>query len=180
MGSRDKGADMTSSSDGADRGPALPAGRFAGRVAFEQLVRDALACAARDGWREIILCDADFHDWPLGERSVAESLRQWSAAGRRCTLLARRYDEVVRRHARFVTWRQTWSHIIEARACRSADPLELPSAIWGPGWVMQRLDPQRCAGVAGTEPERRLLLRESLQEWLAQSSPSFPASTPGL
>jgi hypothetical protein len=159
---------------------ALPSGRFEGRMAFQQLVRDALACAAREGWREIILCDADFHDWPLGERAVTESLREWSAAGRRCTLLARRYGEIVMRHARFVTWRQTWSHIIEARACASADPLELPSAIWSPGWVMQRLDPERCNGVCGSEPERRLLLRESLREWLSKSAPSFPSTTLGL
>jgi hypothetical protein len=165
--------------DGAAGGE-LPSGRFTGRVAFGQLVRDALACAAREGWPEIILCDADFHDWPLGERAVAESLQQWSASGRRATLLAKRYDEVVRRHARFVTWRQRWSHIIEARACPSADPLELPGAIWSPAWVMQRLDPERCNGVCGREPERRLLLRESLQEWLARSTASFPASTLGL
>ena len=111
---------------------------------------------------------------------MAESLQQWSATGRRITLLARRYDDVVRRHARFVTWRQRWTHIIEARACPSADPLELPSAIWSPVWVMQRLDPERCNGICGAEPERRLLLRESLQEWLAKSSASFPASTLGL
>jgi hypothetical protein len=30
---------------------------------------------------------------------------------------------------------------------------------------MHRLDPARC-GVAGFEPERRVLLRESLNEWL--------------
>jgi hypothetical protein len=171
---------MTSASNDPEMDPALASARFTGRIAFEQLVRNALACAAREGWPQIILCDADFHDWPLGERTVAESLAQWSASGRRCTLLARRYDEVIRRHARFVTWRQRWSHIIEARACPSADPLELPSAIWSPGWVMQRLDPERCNGISGTEPERRLLLRESLQEWLAKSSPSFPASTLGL
>ena len=171
---------MSATSDDIGADGALPSGRFAGRMAFQQLVRDALACAARNGWREIILCDADFHDWPLGERAVVESLREWSATGRRCTLLARRYEEVVRRHARFVTWRQTWTHIIEARACASADPLELPSAIWSPGWAMQRLDAERCNGVSGSEPERRLLLRESLQEWLAKSSPSFPSSTLGL
>src|SRR4051812_23713055 len=119
---------------------ALPSGRFAGRKAFQQLVRDALACAAREGWREIILSDATFEDWPLGERSVSQSLHDWSASGRRCTLLARGYDDVVRMHARFVSWRRTWAHIIEARACHSADPLELPSAIWSPDWVMQRLD----------------------------------------
>lgn len=159
---------------------ALPAGRFEGRTVFVQLVRDALSCAAREGWRELILSDADFADWPLGERAVAQSLQAWSASGRHCILLARRWDEVVRRHARFVAWRGTWAHIVEARACRNADPLELPSAIWSPGWVLQRLDPQRCQGVSGSEPERRLLLHETLQEWLRQSSPSFPANTLGL
>jgi len=171
---------MTSVPDSSSPGAELPSGRFEGRVAFQQLVREALACAARDGWREIILCDADFHDWPLGERAVIESLRSWSASGRRCTLLARGYDEVVRRHARFVTWRQTWSHIVDARGCASADPLELPSAIWSPGWVMQRIDPERSNGVSGSEAERRVLLRETLQEWLAKSSPAFPATTLGL
>lgn len=161
-------------------GPALPSGRFLGRSEFQQLVRDALACAAREGWREIILCDADFADWPLGERAVAQALQDWSASGRRCVLLAKRYDEVVRRHARFVTWRKTWSHIIDARACGFADTLEFPSAIWSPGWVLQRLDLERCNGFCGAEPERRLALREMLNEWLARSAPSFPAVTLGL
>lgn len=158
----------------------LPSGRFEGRIAFQQLVRDALAAAGREGWREIILSDPDFADWPLGERAAADSLNAWSASGRRCILLARRWDEVVRRHARFVRWRGTWAHIIDARACRAADPLELPSAIWSPGWVMQRLDLDRCNGYSGSEPERRLMLRENLQEWLRQSSPSFPSNTLGL
>lgn len=158
----------------------LPSGRFEGRNAFRQLVRDALARAAREGWHEIILSDASFEDWPLGERAVAESLQAWSVSGRRMTLLAKRYDEVVRRHARFVTWRQTWSHIIEARACPAADPLDLPSAIWSPGWVLERRDITHCNGYSGSEPERRLGLHETLQEWLQKSSPSFPATTLGL
>jgi hypothetical protein len=161
-------------------GAGLPQGRFEGRMAFEQLVRDALACAAAEGWREIVLSDASFADWPLGERAVAQSLQDWSASGRRCILLARRWDEVPRRHPRFVSWRQTWSHLIEARGCPSADPLELPSALWSPGWVMQRLDPQHCAGVSGAEPERRVAVRELLDAWLQKSSPAFPATTLGL
>jgi hypothetical protein len=158
----------------------LPQGRFEGREAFAQLVRDALAAAAREGWREIVLSDASFADWPLGERAVAEALQAWSQGGRRCVLLARRYDEVVRRHARFVDWRKTWSHIVEARGCPSADALELPSAIWTPQWVMRRLDPERCTGVSGSEAERRFALRELLDEWLQKSSPAFPATTLGL
>lgn len=158
----------------------LPQGRFEGRVAFQQAVRDALATAAREGWRELVLSDPDFGDWPLGERAVAESLNAWASSGRRCILLARHYDEMPRRHARFVQWRQTWSHVVEAWGCRSADPLELPSAIWSPHWVMHRLDPVRCVGVAGVEPDRRLRLRELLDQWLGQGAPAFPATTLGL
>ena len=171
---------MTSTPPGSDAAAALPSGRFAGREAFRQLVRDALARAAQEGWGEIILCDADFDDWPLGERAVTQSLHDWSKAGRRCTLLARRWDAVARRHARFVTWRRTWSHIIDARACTSADPLDIPSAIWSRGWVMQRIDTERCNGYTGSEPERRVLLHENLQEWLLKSSPAFAANTLGL
>lgn len=173
---------MNTSTDpapGSDAAGPVP-GRFTGRAEFRQQVRDALAAAAREGWREMILCDATFEDWPLGERAVAESLQAWSASGRRCTLLARRYDELARTHPRFVIWRGRWSHIIEARACAGADPLELPSAIWSPQWTLHRIDPVRSVGLSGPEPERRVLLRERLGEWLQKSAPSFAATTLGL
>lgn len=160
--------------------PALAAGRFEGATAFAQRVRDALACAAREGWPELVLSDASFDDWPLGEQAVAASLQAWARTGRRITLLARSFDTVQRRHARFVRWRQTWDHIVECRGCRSADALEIPSAIWSPVWVLQRLDPVRSSGFSGDEPERRLALRERLDEWLRRSSPAFPASVLGL
>ncbi|KAF1049114.1 MAG: hypothetical protein GAK38_00882 [Xylophilus sp.] len=143
-------------------------------------MRDALAAAAREGWAELVPCDAAFDDWPLGERAVGDVLQAWSRTGRRLTLLAREYDTVVRRHALFVRWRQTWDHIVECRDCRSADPLDLPSAIWSPGWVLQRLDPVRSVGVTGAEPTRRLQLRARIDEWLRRSSPAFPASVSGL
>ena len=158
----------------------LPSGRFEGREEFRQLIRDALATAAREGWRELILSDASFEDWPLGERAVAEALQSWSKSGRKCTLLAKRYDGVLRQHARFVKWRGTWSHIITAVACPSADALELPSAIWSPVWVMERRDIERSNGYCGGEAERRVALRESLSEWLLRSTPAFPATTLGL
>ena len=160
--------------------PALPDKRFEGRGEFRQLVRDALATAAREGWREIVLSDASFEDWPLGERAVAEALQAWSGGGRRMVLLARRYDTVVRQHARFVQWRVTWSHIVTASACASADPLELPSALWSPHWVLERRDIDGCAGYCGSEPERRVALREALDGWLQKATPAFPATTLGL
>ncbi len=158
----------------------LPSRRFEGREEFRQLVRDALATAAREGWHEIILSDASFDDWPLGERAVADSLQAWARGGRRLVLLARQYDRVVRQHARFVQWRVTWSHIVTATACPSADPLDIPSAIWSPAWVLERRDVEHSNGFCGSEPERRVALRESLNEWLRKSTPAFAASTLGL
>ncbi len=158
----------------------LPSKRFEGRAEFRQLVRDALACAAQEGWREIILSDATFEDWPLGEREVAQSLKDWSKTGRHCILVAKSYDDVLRLHARFVRWRGVWSHIITAYACKSADRLDLPSAFWSPDWVLERRDIDRSNGYCGSEPDRRVLLRETLNEWLRKSSPAFPATTLGL
>jgi peptidyl-tRNA hydrolase len=159
---------------------ALPDGRFAGRAAFVQLVRDALAAAARDGWRELILCDAGFGDWPLHERLVIDSLQAWSRNGRNCIVLAAGYDTVVRQHARFVQWRRAWGHIVDARVCRQIDPVNFPTLLWSPHWTLQLLDPVRCAGVCGAEPERIVKGRELLQELMLVSSPGFPATTLGL
>lgn len=161
-------------------GAALPVGRFVGRETFQQLVRDTFSVAAAEGWKEIIMADADFDDWPLRERAVMESLSTWSKSSRRLTMLAVRYDGLIRDQPRFVTWRKTWGHIIECRQCRNADPLDFPSAIWSRDWVMQRLDLVRCTGVSGVQPERRINLREILDEKIKGSSPGFPASTLGL
>lgn len=158
----------------------LPHGRFEGRLEFAALVRRSFALAAEQGWREIIVCDASFEDWPLGERSVAQALHDWAGTGRKLTMLAQNYDEVVRRHARFVTWRRTWSHIIECRGSASVSASDLPSAFWSPAWVFERLDLVRSTGVAGPEAARRLTLRERLAEKLQRSSPAFAATTLGI
>jgi hypothetical protein len=158
----------------------LPTGRFASREAFVLTVRDALACAAREGWNEIILSDATFADWPLRERAVQESLNAWSRSGRHFVMLATRFDDIQRYQARFVSWRQTWGHLIDCHQCRSADPLDFPSAIWGPHWMMQRLDTERSVFVCDTQAGRRVALRQVLDEWIRNSSPGFPASTLGL
>ena len=160
--------------------PALPAGPFAGPVAFADLIRAALDAAAREGWREWIWSDPDFADWPLGERAVAEALQKWSAAGRRLTLLAERFDVFERHHARFVHWRRMWGHIVDARVCRGAGLPAVPSAIWTPGWALRRLDIERCHGHSSTDPQGRRALREALDECLRASRAGFPITTLGL
>ncbi len=158
----------------------LPQGRFHGPTAFAELVRLSLSAAAAQGWREIILSDSGFEDWPLGERAVAQSLNDWARSGRKLTMLAKNYDEVVRRHARFVTWRRTWAHVVECRANSALSADDFPSALWSPAWVLQRLDLTRCTGISGSEAARRVALKERLDECLRRSSPAFPATTLGI
>ena len=161
--------------------PSLLEGRFNGPTAFAELIRQAFAHAADAGCRELTLSDATFFDWPLGERAVIDSLNAWARPGRKFTMLAKNYDAVVRKHPRFVTWRTTWSHLVECRASARADELEIPSVLLGSDWVLHRLDPVRSVGVAGSEPERRVAAAEALREWLERkSSPAFAASTLGL
>lgn len=159
---------------------ALPEGRLSGRLAFTDLIRQAFATAAHEGWPRMFLCDADFADWPLGERDVVAALNAWSMRGRSLHLLARDYSVLRQMHPRFVQWRTTWSHLVEAQACASASTGELPSVLWSPVWTLQRLDTLRCTMVVSRSAERRVALQEELQQWSLKSTPAFPASTLGL
>ena len=83
--------------------PDLPAGPFIGRESFRQLLRQSFAVAAERGWHELLICDPDFADWPLGEPQVAQALHAWAQKTTgRCIILARSYDAVPRQHALFV------------------------------------------------------------------------------
>lgn len=158
----------------------LPEGRFAGRVAFTALVRSALACAAREGWSSLLLSDADFADWPLGEREVIDSLNAWAGRGRHLRLLAQDFAPLRRLHPRFVQWRTTWSHIVEAQAWPTAPVGDVPSAICGVAWSMERLDPLRSAGISGADAGRRVALLERIEMAWSRGGPGFPPTTLGL
>ena len=160
--------------------PELPQGRFSGPAEFAELIRLAIATAAVQGWREITLSDSTFEDWPLGERVVSQALNDWSKSGRKLTMLAKNYDGVLRRHARFTSWRRTWAHIVDCRSNSVIAADDFPSALWSPVWVFQRLDLKHCAGIAGQEAARRVALREKLDDCLRRSSPAFPATTLGI
>lgn len=158
----------------------LPEGAFDGRHAFQAHLHAALDAAARQNWREIVLSDPDFVDWPLGERASIEALQAWSAAGRGLVLLAQHFDVFAREHARFVQWRRMWSHIVDARVCHGPGLPSVPSAIWTPGWFLHRIDVEHARGVCGRAPEGRRALRERIDECLRHARPAFPASTLGL
>ena len=163
-----------------ESGNTLLSGSFSGPQDFAQLVRDALVCAAQEGWTEMVWSDPDYEDWPLREKAVIESLNTWAHTGRRLVLLVNRFDTVQRFQPRFVAWRKTWDHIIECRVSRGRDADDLPSALWSPHWALRRLDRVRSTGVAGYDAQSRVLLKQEMDECLRQSSPGFSATTLGL
>lgn len=168
------------SDDSSTTLPPLPEGRMQGREAFAELVRQVVQTLAVTHWSPIIFSDADFADWPLGERSVIEALHGWAGRGRQIRWMAHDFGPLRQLHPRLVQWRTTWSHIVEARACPDTGSPALPSAIWTPQWCMERVDPERCVMVAGTDGPRRLALQERLQACWGAGVSSFPATVLGL
>lgn len=158
----------------------LPSGRLQGREQFADLVRQALATAAAEGWPRLVLCDADFADWPLGERAVVASLQAWARRGRVMQLLGQDLAPVRLQHPRFVQWRSTWAHLVEARACSHALAGDLPSALWSPGWTLERVDPTHSVMLASRDARRQVELAQRIERWWKQASPALSATTLGL
>ena len=89
---------------------------FASRADFERLLIEALCWAAQQECRELHAWDANFVDWPWSDARVLAALTAWARPGRRLHLLALQYDDLARRHPRFVRWRRDYAHCVEARA----------------------------------------------------------------
>lgn len=156
--------------------------RIDGRVAFQHAVREALAECARRGDPELVLCDADFSQWPLGERDVMAAFDAWAQSRRRLTVLASSYDDVVRRHPRWVAWRRTWAHIVECRALSPGEAGPCPTLLLVPtGPLTLRLhDTERYRGTWSTEPRDATEARELLDALHPHTVESFGATTLGL
>jgi hypothetical protein len=155
--------------------------RVAGRDDFHAAVRATLAEAAAEGWRGLWLCDPDFADWPLGEAGVIESLTQWAGAERRLTLLALHYDEIARRHPRWVLWRRLWAHRVRCRALPELQPDDVPVMLHAAGALTLRLlDPSRFRGTISRQASEGVRARGLIDAISQRSIEAFPASTLGL
>ena len=151
------------------------------RGEFHDAFRAALALAADAGAREIFFCDADFADWPLGERSVVEELARWAHSRRRLTLLAHTFEEVSRRHGRWTEWRRQWAHVVDCRTNQEIEAAQMPTICLVAEHCSLRLsDPVRYRGLASREPADALACREAVDAVLQRSIETFPATTLGL
>jgi len=151
------------------------------RLEFHDAVRSAIGAAADAQALEIRLCDRDFADWPLGERAVVDALTRWAGPRRQLVLVAATFDEFARRHARWIEWRRTWSHVVECRVNEELDADQFPCACLVPRLVSVRLvDVDQHRGIASREASDEQACREAIDALLQRSVPAFPTTALGL
>lgn len=151
------------------------------RAEFHAALRTAFTEIAASACAEIWLADNDFADWPLGDRAFVEQLTQWARSSRRLTLVARHFDDVARRHPRWVAWRRDWSHIVGCRTNSELPGGEFPTLLVARGLVSVRLsDNVHHRGRLSHAKPDELRCMEQFDAILQRSAESFPATTTGL
>jgi hypothetical protein len=154
---------------------------FSTRSEFQDGVRELIAQAQAQRERRLWFCDPDFADWPLNEPALIEQLSRWAGPGRELTLLAQHYDEVQRRHPRFVAWRRTWGHCIDARVAVDLPPADHPGLLLlGAGLQLQVIDRLHWRGWVTDDARDASLRRDELDAYLQRSTPGFASSVMGL
>jgi hypothetical protein len=153
---------------------------FAGRAEFGRLVIELIAAA--EGCREIHAWDASFADWPLSDAALLGALSAWARPGRCLHLLAWQYDDLARRHPRFVRWRRDHGHCVSARAIEPELRLDAaPEALLLVGdWSLRLFDRHLWRGELSEQPAARLRAREWIDAVTQRSADSFAPTTLGL
>ncbi|MES2887044.1 MAG: hypothetical protein V4739_03435 [Pseudomonadota bacterium] len=151
------------------------------RGAFFDALRQAFRNLPSQGGRQVFLSDLHFADWPLSEQEVVDALTQWAQPYRSLTLLASHYDDMARHHARWVAWRQRWTHVVSCRAADSEQVGDVPTQLLIPGQQVIRLvDRPSYRGSVSTAETDLVQAQEALDAVLQRSSDAFPATTLGL
>jgi hypothetical protein len=159
----------------ADRGALID-----GRSDFTHAVRRSLAQAVHHRERELCLVDCDFEIWPLDDAEVLDLLTAWARLPqRRLLMVASRFDTIARQSSRFITWRRTYAHVVEAFVTE-VEPSQVPTLLLaGPSSVMLA-DRLRWRGHALGSDKEVADWREVVDVLLQRSEPGFGANTLGL
>ena len=151
------------------------------RAEFLDAVRSSFEIAAHEGAREILLVDADFADWPLNERAVLESLSAWVDSRRSLLLFGDSFDELARRHSRFVEWRRQWAHAVRCRNDPELEASQLPTLVLVAGVSCVRLvDRSHHRGTVSNRQVDLAECRQAVDALLQRSVEAFPVTTLGL
>lgn len=147
--------------------------------------RAALVAAAREAVslraRRLVLADPDFDDWPLEDPAWLEALTDFARLpGRQVLMLGRSFDAVARHCPRFVRWRQTWGHAVEARR-PADDEAVVPSLLLvDRSLAIELVDKPHWRGRLLQSEPAAVVLAQEIDAFAQRTEPTFGATTLGL
>ncbi len=154
------------------------------RAGFAAAVSWGFSRAMREDGRSrrIICVDRDFRDWPLDAPELHAQLTSWlKGAQRQLVLLGAHFDEMPRRHPRFVGWRRHFAHAVFPYAAPEDLAAQLPTLLLDDdGTLVRLIDPVHWRGRASADERSALPWREQIDAVLQRSEAAFPAQSLGL
>ncbi len=152
------------------------------RAEYRAALRWGFTQAIAGGARQIVAVDRDFAEWPFEDPDLQAELAAWlRLPDRRLVLLATSYDEVVRRHPRFVAWRALWAHAIRAGSPPASDAVELPGLLVDDRDLSVHLiDPVHWRGRAALDARTAQAWRDRIDALLQRSETAFAVNQLGL
>jgi hypothetical protein len=159
----------------------MQAAEFDTHAGFVLALQGLVQAALERRLRRLVLVDPSFADWPLESALLLDPLTAFvRLPGRQVLLLGRGFEGLRRSSPRFVTWRRTWAHAVQA-ARPEDDELELPTCVLADRslglWVRER---EKWSGVLRVdEPDvaRWALETDALTQ---RARPDFPPYILGL
>jgi hypothetical protein len=151
-----------------------------------QMLRQALQRAAEEGGRTLCWLDPDFADWPLSDPELLDALHRWALPHRKLRLLATHHYETLRRvHPRFVQWRRTHDHVVQAHSFDPADLAERSTPaprglLLAPGLLTLKLWTPSRASLSLHDAREEAMAGEWFDAIEQRSAASFASSTLGL
>jgi hypothetical protein len=154
------------------------------RAGFKAAMLWGFTRAMREGGRSrrIICVDRDFADWPLDVPELHAQLNAWlKGAQRQLVLLGASFDEMPRRHPRFVGWRRHFTHAVFPFAAPEDLAAQLPTLLLDDdGTLVRLIDSVHWRGRASADERSAQPWREQIDAVLQRSEAAFPAQSLGL
>ncbi|MFO1220905.1 MAG: hypothetical protein U1E89_21275 [Burkholderiaceae bacterium] len=157
------------------------AAAIASRSAFTQAALTLLTALPESKPRQLLIVDADFGPWPLGEAAVVDALTQWARLpGRHLRLMGLRFDVLERDQPRLAVWRRHFAHVLECCTPTDVEATDMPSLLLADGAALELVDRERFVARRTDDRRALVLLRERTDALLQRSQPAWPVTNLGL